>query len=193
MAETDKTEQLIARNLLDARRRLGLTLAEVAASTGISVTHLSRLERGERQPSIGVLLQLARSYGLPLGQLAGEEPAAACRVFRGGATLLHDGPDGKYAAMSGIAGAHLIEAIRLELPGGSRTSRAARHGGEERLLVSSGCLRVEIGTEAFDLDAGDAAHFDAQTPHRLRNHGQSTAIVYIVTAGSPTSLASTHR
>jgi transcriptional regulator with XRE-family HTH domain len=193
VTETDRTEQLIAQNLLDARRRLGLTLAEVATSTGISVTHLSRLERGERQPSVGVLLQLARSYGLPLGQLVGEEPASASRVFRGSATPLHDGPDGKYAAMSGIVGANLMEAIRLELPGGAKTSRAARHGGEEWLLVGTGRLRVEIGPETFDLDPGDAVHFDAQTPHRLHNAGDATAIVYIVTSGSPTSVVSAHR
>jgi mannose-6-phosphate isomerase-like protein (cupin superfamily) len=157
------------------------------------VTHLSRLERGERQPSIGVLLRLARSYGLPLGQLAGEEPTAASRVFRGSAAPLHDGPDGKYAAMSGIAGANLMEAIRLELPGGARTSRAARHGGEERLLVGSGRLGVEIGPETFDLDVGDAVHFSARTPHRLHNQEDATAIIFIVTSGSPTSVVSAHR
>ena len=192
MVDIDGTEQLIAHNLLAARRRLGLTLARAAASAGVSVTHLSRLERGERQPSVGVLIQLARSYGLPLGQLVGEEPAVPCHVFRGEEAPVHDGPDGRYAALSGITGVNLLEAIRLELPGGARTSRAARPNGEEWLLVRSGRLRVEIGSQTFDLEPGDAAHFDAQTPHRLHNRGRGAAIVFIVSADASDARAKAH-
>ncbi|WP_190814542.1 helix-turn-helix domain-containing protein [Saccharopolyspora pogona] len=188
-----QTEKLIAQRLLEARHRRGWTLAEAAEANGVSVTHLSRLERGERQPSIGVLIQLARSYGLPLGQLVGEEPQTACHVFRGDEAPLHDGPDYKYAALSGITGLNLLEAIRLELPGGSRTSRAAQHVGEEWLLVRSGRVRVEIGSESFDLEPGDAAHFDAQSPHRICNRGRARATVFIVSAGSPARRGNGHK
>ncbi|MEK8174307.1 helix-turn-helix transcriptional regulator [Streptomyces sp. M19] len=67
-------ERLIGQRLLAARNRVRWTLAEAAESVGVSVAHLSRLERGERQPSVGVLMQLARTYGVPLGQLVGRSP-----------------------------------------------------------------------------------------------------------------------
>lgn len=193
MSDTEKAEKLIAQQLSEARRRMGWTLAQAAAATGVSVTHMSRLERAERQPSVGVLIQLARSYGVPLGQLVGEQPQAACQVFRGDEAPIHEGPDGKYAALSGIAGLNLLEAIRLELPGGSRTSRAARHAGEEWLLVHSGRVRVEIGSQTFDLEPGDAAHFDAQSPHRLHNRGRRVATIFIVSTSSPVGRGNGHR
>lgn len=193
VADSEATERQIARALLEARRRVGWTLAEAAAEVGVSVTHLSRLERAERQPSVGVLLQLARSYGLSLGQLVGEEAEAACRVFRAKQVPFHDGPDGRYAALSGITGAGLLEAIRLELPGGTRTSSDAQHPGEEWLLVQSGVLQIEVGSRALDLGPGDVVHFDAQAPHRLRNPGEEATIVFIVSAGVPARRTKPHR
>lgn len=184
---------MISENLLEARRRLGLTLSQAAARNGISVTHLSRMERGERQPSIAVLIQLARGYGLPLGQLVGEEEPGIVHVVRGDQAPTRVGPDGTYATVSGITGANLLEAIRLEIPAQSRTGRGARHPGEEWLLVDSGHVRLEVGPETFELDPGDVAHFDAQTPHRLHNRGKDAALVYIVSTSPTTGQQSAHR
>lgn len=193
MTETEATQQLISENLLEARRRLGLTLTEAAALNGVSVTHLSRMERGERQPSIAVLIQLARGYGLPLGQLVGEETPGVVHVIRGAQTGTRVGPDGRYASMSGITGANVLEAVRLEIPEGSKTGRGARHPGEEWLLVHSGQVRLEIGPETFDLEPGDVAHFDAQAVHRLHNQGEGSALVYIVSTSLTAGQHQAHR
>ncbi|WP_405656542.1 MULTISPECIES: helix-turn-helix domain-containing protein [unclassified Streptomyces] len=193
--EIDETEKLIAERLSEARRRAGWTLAEVAPVVGVSVTHLSRLERGDRQPSIGVLIQLARRYGMSVGQLVGEEPEADCRIFRRGAATPIEGPDGRYryVPLSGTSGPNMLEAIRLELSSHSRTGRAAQHPGEEWLFVHSGDVRLEVASATHDLAPGDAAHFDAQRPHRLHNAGPNTATVFIITAPSPAGQGSWHR
>lgn len=194
VTDIEVTPRVISENLLQARRSLGLTLSEAAARNGVSVTHLSRLERGERQPSIAVLIKLARAYGLPLGQLVGEDAPGVVHVVRGDQVPTREGPDGSYATLSGITGVNLLEAIRLEkMPEGSSTAPGARHPGEEWLLVHSGHVRLEVGSEAFDLAPGDAAHFDAQTTHRLRNLGQERALVYIVATSSPTGRPPAHR
>jgi transcriptional regulator with XRE-family HTH domain len=52
-----------------------MTLAVAAAQIGISGAYLSRLEKGGRQPSIGVLFEVARVYQISLGDLLGEPPA----------------------------------------------------------------------------------------------------------------------
>jgi transcriptional regulator with XRE-family HTH domain len=177
-------EARIAQRLADARRERGWTLAATATRSGLSVTHLSRLENGLRQPSIGALIQLARCYGLSLGQLVGEEPAVTLHVFRVEELRPHDGPDGRYAALSGLVGHHALEAVRLELPPGAGSGRAAQHTGEEWLLVESGLVRLELGDQVVDLRRGDAAHFDAQTPHHLANLGTEPATVCLVTAAA---------
>ena len=49
------------------RRRAGLTLAEVSASTGVSRAHLSRIERGQRRVSLGTLLLISQALGCRVG------------------------------------------------------------------------------------------------------------------------------
>src|SRR3954454_20358694 len=53
------------------RERRDMTLTAVAARTGISKSTLSRLESGQRKPSLELLLPLAETYHLPLDELVG--------------------------------------------------------------------------------------------------------------------------
>ena len=52
------------------RRQRGTTLAQLAESTGISVSTLSRLESGARRPTLELLLPLARPHQATLDELA---------------------------------------------------------------------------------------------------------------------------
>ena len=177
-----ETEERIARRLSEARRDRGWTLSQAADRVGVSSAHLSRLEKGNRQPSIGVLIQLARCYNLSLGQLVGEEPRASCHVFRQGEVPVHEGPDGSYATLSGLTSQDLLESLRLDLPAKSRTSPGARHVGEEWLFVLSGNVLLEHAGESIELASGDAAHFDSATPHRIHNAEATGATVLLVSA-----------
>ena len=59
-----------------ARETRGLTLEQAAELSGISKSHLSRLESSERQPSVASLLALSDAYGVPVGALFGETAGA---------------------------------------------------------------------------------------------------------------------
>ena len=189
---SDPTTEVIARRLAAARRDLGWTLAQAAAEADLSVAHLSRLEKGTRQPSIGLLIQLSRAYRLSLGQLVGEAPRTANHVIRHDQMQVHDSPDGSYGTLSGIIGNHLLEALRLDLPPNASTSKGSRHAGEEWLFVLSGSVRFVQGDTVADLDPNDAVHLDAQVPHHLCNVTDATASVLLVTAGSGLTRANGH-
>jgi transcriptional regulator with XRE-family HTH domain len=75
------------------RRRRETTLASLSAATGISVSTLSRLESGDRKPTLELLLPLARAYGVTLDELVGAPPTGDPRVHprpvtRDGMTML---------------------------------------------------------------------------------------------------------
>src|SRR5688500_7887252 len=53
------------------RDQRGLTLTEAAHRTGMSKSTLSRLETGQRRPSLELLLSLAHAYRVPLDDLVG--------------------------------------------------------------------------------------------------------------------------
>src|SRR4051812_18713550 len=62
------------------RAHRDVTLASLAAETGISVSTLSRLESGQRRPTLELLLPLARAYQVPLDDLVGAPQTGDPRV-----------------------------------------------------------------------------------------------------------------
>src|SRR4051795_6855665 len=62
------------------RRQRGITLADLSDGTGISISTLSRLESGQRRPTLELLLPLARTYGVPLDDLVDASPTGDPRV-----------------------------------------------------------------------------------------------------------------
>lgn len=178
------TTKRIAARLAQARRDLGLTLKDAASQAGVSVAHLSRIERGDRQPSIGLLIELGRAYRMSLGQLVGEEPQETLHLIRNGTAAPYAGTGGTYTPLSGIVGQNLLTAIRFELNAHESTTHDVHHAGEEWIYLLAGDAGLVQGETTLDLSAGDVVHFEAQVPHHLVNTADAPAIVLIVTAST---------
>ncbi|CAM5673492.1 hypothetical protein SFUMM280S_09072 [Streptomyces fumanus] len=73
---------VMAPQLRALRRRAALTLEAAARTAVLSPAHLSRLETGQRQPSLPMLLALARTYGTTVSELLGEMAADRDAVIR---------------------------------------------------------------------------------------------------------------
>jgi transcriptional regulator with XRE-family HTH domain len=65
--------EVVGQRLRAARDDRGLTLAQLASLTGLTKAHLSRLESGERQASIGALVGLSSALGTKVSVLLGED------------------------------------------------------------------------------------------------------------------------
>ncbi len=145
------------------RQEHDLTLAEISATTGISVSTLSRLESSQRRPTLELLLPLARAYGVPVDELVGApetgDPRVHMRpVIRNGITTI---------PLTRHAGG--LQAFKLIIPpdqppcseDGLRT-----HEGYEWLYVLNGRLRMQLGEHDLILAPGEAAEFDTlRVPH----------------------------
>lgn len=155
----------VAPRLRELRRRGRLTLEAAARRAGLSPAHLSRLETGARQPSLPMLLSLARIYGTSVSELLGEVPPERDPVIRGDrlGSVEADGWTYHTAGSPGRA----MQALRVEVPYGAQGELVRVHPGEEWIYVLSGKLRLTLGDAAHDLDPGDSAHFDSLTPHRI--------------------------
>jgi transcriptional regulator with XRE-family HTH domain len=149
------------------RRERGITLADLAAATGISVSTLSRLESGRRRPNLELLLPIARAHQLPLDELVGSQPTGDPRiqlrpVTRHGRTSvpLSRRADG-------------IQAFKQVIPAGNRlqTPHPQTHGGYEWLYVLDGRLRLVLGEHDLVLTPGEAAEFDTRVPHWFGSAG----------------------
>src|ERR1700749_4873266 len=71
----------IGRAMRVQRAALGLSLGDVARSSGLSKTILARIERGEGNPSVDTLWRLSQALGLPLGAMLAEEAAPRVRAL----------------------------------------------------------------------------------------------------------------
>jgi transcriptional regulator with XRE-family HTH domain len=143
------------------RKQRETTLGDLAASTGISVSTLSRLESGSRRPTLELLLPLARAHGVTLDELVDAPPTGDPRVHlrpvtRHGMTML---------PLSRRAGG--IQAYKFVIPAGARRREPEpnSHEGYEWIYVLDGRLRLVLGEHDLVLAHGEAAEFETRTPH----------------------------
>jgi transcriptional regulator with XRE-family HTH domain len=142
------------------RGRRDATLSDLSRETGISVSTLSRLESGERRPTLELLLPLARVYGVTLDELVDAPPTGDPRidlrpVERHGMTML---------PLTRRAGG--IQAYKLVIRAGKRRTPDLRtHEGYEWMYVLSGRLRLLLAEHDLVLEPGEAAEFDTRVPH----------------------------
>jgi len=71
MTANDAVIAAVGPRLRALRRQRAITLTDLAETTGISVSTLSRLESGQRRATLELLLPLARAYEVPLDDLVG--------------------------------------------------------------------------------------------------------------------------
>lgn len=155
----------VAPRLRDLRRRRGLTLEAAAQRAGLSPAHLSRLETGHRQPSLPMLLALARIYGTTVAELLGEQAPERRPIIRAGRREPAAADGWTYHQAGGPGRA--MQALRLVVPYGAQGDVVRVHPGEEWLYVLTGRLQLTLGETPHELSPGDSAHFDSLTPHRI--------------------------
>ncbi|MFI7611473.1 helix-turn-helix domain-containing protein [Nonomuraea terrae] len=165
--DLDGVLQSVGPRLRAMRQERGTTLAELSTTTGISVSTLSRLESGQRRPTLELLLLLARAYQVQLDELIGAPVTGDPRVHlrpveRFGMT---------YIPLSRRAGG--LQAYKQiyppHWPGYEPEQRV--HEGYEWLYVLAGRLRLRLGPHDVVLGAGEVAEFDTRTPHAFVNPG----------------------
>jgi transcriptional regulator with XRE-family HTH domain len=152
---------------LRVRRRM--TLTGVAAMTGISKSTMSRLETGQRRPTLELLLALSRVYRVPLGDLVGAPEEGDPRVqlkpgrVRGRTVIpLTRQPDG-------------MQAWKIVIPTSKATPEPRTHDGYEWIYVLSGHMRFVLGDRDQVLGPGDVASFDTAVPHWFGSTGDEPA------------------
>ena len=157
------------------------TLEELAERSGLSKTFLSRLEAGERQPSIAAVLTLANCFGVPVGSMfESVEPRSACVIVRGTDAASRSSDGLTYASLSSTARFTNLQPMRITVSHRRRGDERFQHEGEEWLYVLSGRLQVAVGDAAHELKPGDTAHFDSRQPHRLTALGNTDVELILV-------------
>jgi transcriptional regulator with XRE-family HTH domain len=169
--------------LRELRLQRGWTLQELAGQSGLSKTFLSRLESGGRQASIAAVLTLSRIFDVSLAFLFESQLAVEPCVIVRGAEAVEVSSNGLYYVPLSNAGRFFnLRPMRVRIPLARRGNEHYHHDGEEWLYVLAGSLTLSLAGKTYDLERGDAVHFDSRLPHRLMARGRQDADVLLVAA-----------
>jgi transcriptional regulator with XRE-family HTH domain len=142
-----------------ARRQRGVTLTELAAATGISKSTMSRLESGQRRPSLELLLPIAEAHKIPLDELVGAPEVGDPRIH-----LTPQARNGRVVVpLTRQPGGP--QAWKVVIPPERGEPELRTHEGYEWLYVLSGKLRLILADHDITMKAGEVAEFDTRLPH----------------------------
>lgn len=177
----------LGRRLRDLRKENGWTLADVAARTGLAVSTISKVERGQMALTYDRFMQLAERLDLDVSVLFSRERqelgAEGLAVTRRGKAKRYDTPTYVYEMLAtGVVGKHMTPmAGRVTARSLDEFPEYVRHAGEEFLIVLEGTLKVVIeGRRPVRLGVGDSIYFNSGLGHAYLSVGPEDARIVVV-------------
>lgn len=174
--QTDLEQRLelaIGHEVRAARKRLGITIAELSEASGVSVGMLSKIENGSTSASLTTLQILSESLGVPISLFFKrfEETRSAVHIKAGeGFEAERRGTRaGHHYKLLGHIGGNssgvTVEPYLITLTEESDSFPTFQHAGLEFLYMIEGEVEYRHGTKSYTLKPGDSLYFDADAPH----------------------------
>lgn len=168
-----KLEVAIGREIRSQRKQIGITVADLAENSHISVGMLSKIENGLTSPSLTTLQAISHALGIPISHLLRrfEEERMAVQVKSGeGANADRRGTRaGHQYQLLGYLGANdsgvTVEPYMITLTDDSDVFPTFQHDGIEHLFFLEGKVEYRHGDKVFLMEPGDSLFFDADAPH----------------------------
>lgn len=166
-------EMAIGHEVRTFRKKLGITVADLAASTGMSIGMLSKIETGNTSPSLTTLQTLSRALGVPITAFFRrfEEPRSATFVKAGeGVSMERRGTRAghQYSLLGHIdnnTSGVMVEPYLITLTKDSDVFPTFQHEGMEFLYMLEGEVIYRHGEQLYRMQPGDSLFFDADAPH----------------------------
>jgi transcriptional regulator with XRE-family HTH domain len=172
-ARENNLEAAIGHEVRAYRKKLGITGADLASATGISLGMLSKIENGNTSPSLTTLQALARALGVPVTSFFRrfEEKRNAVFVKAGeGVEMERRGTRAghRYSLLGHIG--HSSSGLQMEpylitLTAGSDVFPAFQHEGLELIYMLEGEVKYRHADKLYAMQPGDSLFFDADAPH----------------------------
>jgi transcriptional regulator with XRE-family HTH domain len=170
------------------RKARQMTLKELHEASGVSLSHLSAIERGSSQPSMDVLNAISDALSVTpdwfFARRPGAGPMEQAHVVRSQNRRNLNSLYGQDARELGFSDALLSSSIGggfymgvsdYAPQSGPSDDALLQHQGEVHAYLIEGELEVGIGDEVITLHAGDSYSCDASIPHRARNRTDKVA------------------
>lgn len=172
------------------RDKAGLTLEQMAKLSGVSRAMLSKVERGEKSPTIGIAKRIAHALDSSLSALMGDEdtPRRTFTLVRKDQRPVFRDPETGFERylLSPMMAGMPVEVVLHHLPPRMSTDKLPPYpaGTGKHVIAARG--RVVVGTADIEtvLEEGDSLYFEADVEHWFENRtGQASEYYLVISAG----------
>ena len=168
-----KLELAIGRQVHAFRKNLGITIADLAEASGISLGMMSKIENGMTSPSLSTLQQLSSALGVPISDFFNrfEEDHEAMFIKAGeGIEIERRGSRaGQQYRLLGYANRNntnvVVEPYLITLEKQTDLFPEFQHSGLEFIYILEGEITYQHDGNEYIMKPGDSLFFDAEAPH----------------------------
>lgn len=176
--------QVIAENLVAARRRSGMSLSDLAAASKVSKSTVHDIERGAANPRLDTLYAIVGALDISLGDLIAD-PSNHVHVTKSAEGAVVTGDSVTARLMQRIARAGDVEVYAITLGPDVQNSQPHRAGTTECLIVHSGTVEVGPSNQQVTLEPGESVLFSGDRPHTYRSvTEQATATLLVANSAN---------
>lgn len=173
----------IGRKVKNLRSQEELTLKELSEKTGLSVSFISQVERGETSLAITSLKHIANAFQVPMSYFFDENENQNYVVKKEEQKMITiNGSDIGYTRFSGKFSKRKLEPMLVHLPPISEYREKTSHSGEEFYYVIKGLVVFKVDDREYVLTEGDTIHFPSERVHSWKNpSNEETVLVSVLT------------
>ncbi|MCQ9282543.1 XRE family transcriptional regulator [Priestia aryabhattai] len=171
----------VGNELRKIRTQREFTLDELADRTGVSKLTLGKIERGETNPTLGVMWKITTGLNIPLTKLVSVEPSVAVSKCGEGFSL--KGPDETWKVEFIFQNQidSTIEMYRAFLSPLATYCPEPHHKGLiEVATVMEGKIEIKIEEELYELKQFDSIKFEGSHVHSYKNLEERPAVLHLL-------------
>ncbi|EPZ45588.1 cupin domain-containing protein [Alicyclobacillus acidoterrestris] len=163
------------------RQENQMTLQELSEKSGLSISFLSQVERGNSSLTITSLQRIAEAFGIPISSLfeTVENKNFIVKVDDQKPFKI-EGTSMTYIRLAGNFAGRNLEPMIVELEPNQSILTKYAHPGEEFYYVLEGKILLQVDDKDYVLGVGDALHFPSSIQHSMENLLDTTSRVLCV-------------
>lgn len=165
----DATSRHLARNLASLRHTRSLTQEGLAKAADVPRSTIANLESGEGNPSLAVLVKVARALAVPIDELLASPRAL---VRRWAAAEVAQRSKGRGVAIRDLVPEPVPDEMMEVMdfaPGAVMAGTPHLPGTREYFTCLDGRVNLMVAGERYALAAGEVLAFPGNLPHSYQN------------------------
>jgi transcriptional regulator with XRE-family HTH domain len=163
----------IAQAIRRRREDMGLTVRALAGRSGVSASMISDVERAAKSPTISTLAALSKALEMPLSTLVESREPTRMRVLKASERqwLIEPSTSAKRDRFAPTVAGSEVEFLRYVVPAHTLAGPFPAHapGTIEHVYLAAGAVRLTLGNDVANLEAGDSCSCYADLPHGFDN------------------------